>query len=192
MAPGRRSIPKRTRIFVGAEGESERSFAAWLQGLCDSEGRHLHLDIVVAGGRSSAKIVETCASRCRERSRKHGPYRTRLVLLDCDRLEDRQQNEADPRPSADGAGIELVFLKPDLEGVLVRLHKGQQARRLATAKGAERALKRLWPEYRKPAPAAALRERFDLDRLRRAAGHDDQLRRLAELLGLMVPWKPAR
>lgn len=186
MAPGRR-IRRRTRIFVGAEGESERSFAAWLQGLCDGEGRHLHLDIGVAGAGSSARIVETCAGRCRERSRKHGPYRTGLVLLDCDRLEDRQQNEADPRPIADGAGIELVFLKPTLEGVLVRLHKGSQTRRPATAKGAERALKKLWPEYRKPAPAAALRERFDLDRLRRAAGHDADLRRLAELLGLMAP-----
>ena len=186
MAPGRR-IRRRTRIFVGAEGESERSFAAWLQGLCDGEGRHLHLDIVVAGTGSSAKIIETCAGRCRERSRKHGSYRARLVLLDCDRLADRQQNEADPRPIADGAGIELVFLKPNLEGALVRLHEGQEARRPATARGAGRALKRLWPEYRKPAPAAALRERFGLDRLRRAAGHDDQLRRLAELLGLMAP-----
>ena len=187
MAPGRRPIPKRTRIFAGTEGESERSFAAWLQGLCDGEGRHLHLDIVAAGGRSSAKIVETCAGRCHERSRKHGPYRAGLVLLDCDRLEDKRQNEADPRPIAGKAGIELVFLKPALEGVLVRLHKGQQTRRLATARDAERDLKRLWPEYRKPAPAAALRERFDLDRLRRTAGYDDQLRRLAELLGLMAP-----
>ena len=172
---------------MGAEGESEQSFAAWLQGLCDGEGRHLHLDIVVAGAGSSVGTVETCAGRCHERSRKHGPYRACLVLLDCDRLADKRQNEADPRPIAGKAGIELVFLKPNLEGVLVRLHKGQQARRLATAKGAERALKRLWPEYRKPASAAALRERFDLDRLRRAAGHDADLRRLAELLGLMVP-----
>ena len=184
MAPGRRPIPKRTRIFVGAEGESERSFAAWLQGLCDGEGRHLHLDIVVAGGRSSAKIVETCAGRCHERSRKHGPYRARLVLLDRDRLEDNRQNEADPRPIAGEAGIELIFLKPTLEGMLVRLHKGQETRQLATAEDAERALEKLWPEYRKPAPAAALRERFDLDRLRRAAEHDGDLRKLAELLGL--------
>lgn len=186
MAPGRR-IRRRTRIFVGAEGESERSFAAWLRGLCDSEGCHLHLDIIVAGGRSSAKIVETCAGRCRERSGKHGPYRARLVLLDRDRLEDKRQNEANPRPIAGEAGIELVFLKPTLEGVLVRLHKGQETRQLATAEDAERALEKLWPEYRKPAPAAALRERFDLDRLRRAAEHDGDLRRLAELLGLVAP-----
>ena len=187
MAPGRRPIPKRTRIFVGAEGESERSFAAWLQGLCDGEGHHLHLDVVVAGGRSSAKIVETCAGRCHEHSRRDGPYHARLILLDCDRLEDKRQNEADPRPIARREKIELIFQKPNIEGVLVRLHKGQETRQLATAEDAERALEKLWPEYRKPAPAAALRERFDLDHLRRAAEHDGDLRKLTELLGLTAP-----
>ena len=45
------SIPRRKRIFVGTEGESERAFAAWLQQLCNQQGQSVHLDIssAVAG-----------------------------------------------------------------------------------------------------------------------------------------------
>lgn len=93
----------------------------------------------------------------------------------------------DPFPTAQKADLDLVFLNPNSEGVLVRLHKGSETRKMATTRDAERALKKLWPSYQKPPSADALRDRFGIDNLCRAAKHDEELRRLATALGLISP-----
>lgn len=172
-------IPRRRRIFVGAEGESERAFAAWLQRLCDDEGRHLHLEIFVAGGGDGARVAERCARAMR----KNKPHDRRLVLLDSDRLAEDRRNGRDPAPAAAGAGIELVLLEPNLEGLILRLHEGQETRKPAPG-SVENDLARLWPGYRKPPSADDLESRFGVDDLRRAARHDEHLRMLLEALEL--------
>ena len=174
-----RRIPKRKRVFVGAEGESERAFAAWLQRLCDDRGLHLHLDVFVAGGGDGAVVARRCAERCERRR----PYVRRFVLLDADRIPEDRMSDRDPAPVAAKAGIDLILLEPDLEGVLLRLHEGQETRNLAR-RSAETELRKRWPGYRKPPSADDLEKRFDLGDLRRAAHHDAHLRRLLEGLGL--------
>ena len=172
-------IPRRKRIFVGAEGESERAFAAWLQRLCDDRGLHLHLDVFVAGGGDGAGIVRRCAERCERRE----PCVRRLVLLDADRIPEDRTNDRAPEPIAAEADIDLILLEPDLEGVLLRLHKGQETRKPAR-RNTESELRKFWPDYRKPPTADDLERRFDLGDLRRAAKRDTHLRRLLEGLGL--------
>lgn len=172
-------ISRRRRIFVGAEGESERAFVAWLQRLCDDEGRHLHLDVFVAGGGDGASVVEYCAKVIR----KKGPYARRLVLLDSDRLAEDRRNGRDPEPVATRTKIDLVFLRPNLEGLILRLHEGQETRKPARESVAND-LKKLWPDYRKPPSADDLEGRFGIDDLRRAARHDECLRTLLEALEL--------
>lgn len=55
----------------------------------------------------------------------------------------------------------------------------------AADRDALRELRRLWPEYRKGIlPAEQLRRRFDLVDLRRAARHDEELRKLLGALAL--------
>lgn len=172
-------IPRRKRVFVGAEGESERAFAAWLQRLCDDRGLHLHLDVFVAEGGDSASIVRRCAEKCE----KGKPYVRRLVLLDADRIPEDRMNDRAPEPVAAKADIDLIHLEPDLEGVLLRLHKGQETRNPAR-RSTETELRKHWPGYRKPPSADDLEKRFDLGDLQRAAHHDAHLRRLLEGLGL--------
>jgi hypothetical protein len=75
------------------------------------------------------------------------------------------------------------FQDPNLEGVLLRLHPGQERRKVAP-QDAERELRRLWPEYRKPPTAAQLKQRFSVSDLRRAARHDGELRKLLSVVGL--------
>ena len=172
-------IPRRRRVFVGAEGESERAFAAWLRRLCDDRGLHLHLDVFVAGGGDGAGIVRRCAERCE----KGKPYVRRLVLLDADRIPEDRTNDRAPEPVAAKADIDLILLEPSLEGVLLRLHKGQETRKPAR-QNTESELRKLWPDYRKPPKADDLEKRFDLGDLRRAAKRDAHLRKLLEGLGL--------
>lgn len=107
-----------------------------------------------------------------------------LVFLDADRLA-QDRNAGRNAETVDGRErLQLIFLTPNLEGLLIRLHGGQEAL-LPTAADSERRLQRLWPEYRKPMPARALEQRFGLPDLRRAAAHDAHLREALILLGLL-------
>lgn len=179
-----RTTPRRRRIFVGTEGESERSFAAWLQHLCDANGRFpIHLDVSLGSGGDGVQVVEDAAARYRERSSRRGRFSAGLVLLDADRLEEDRRRGRDPAIALRGTSLRLILLEPRIEGVLARLHPGNEARRLL-ARDAEKTLRAGWPEYRKPASALELSRRFGLDDLRRAAAWDDALGQLLEVLGL--------
>lgn len=179
-----RPVPRRKRIFAAAEGDGERALAQLLQGLCEDRGLHLHLDIMVAGGNDSRWVVEYAVDRRRRRNETKMRDSGALVFLDSDRLAEDRAAGRDPETVRGREHLQLVYLRPNLEGLLIRLHRGQE-RRIVAALDAERELQRLWPEYRKPMPVAALRERFGPDDLRRAARHDDDLRDALTLLGLL-------
>ena len=180
----RRIVPRRTRIFAAAEGDGERALAQLLQGLCDDKGLHLHLDIAVAGGGDSRAVVEYAVDRRRRRNDTKVRDKGALVFLDADRLDEDRAAGRDPETVEGRGDLQPVYLRPNLEGLLIRLHPGQE-RRFVAARDAEKRLRELWPEYDKPVSAATLAKRFDLDDLRRAAVHDDGLRDALTLLGFM-------
>ena len=179
-----RTTPRRRRIFVGTEGESERSFAAWLKQLCDEAApSRVHLDVSLGHGGDGQRVVEDAVGEYRRRSTRHGKFSDALVLLDADRLEDDRRHGRDPADAVRGTDLRLVLLRPNLEGVLARLHRGYEARRFS-ARDAARILHAEWPEYRKPASAYELRRRFGLGDMRRASAFDAELREILEVLGL--------
>lgn len=180
-------IPQRTRIFAGCEGDSERGLLAWLQRLANKPSRLLHLDIVPLGrgaGSPQALLAKALAEK-RRRGALHGVYRRSFLLLDADRLQGGAA-EADLRRAAEASGLSVILQQPSLEGLLVRLHPGHEARTASTV-DAERELQRLWPDYEKPEPADRLARHFTLDDLHRAARHDGELHFLLKLLGLLPP-----
>lgn len=79
--------------------------------------------------------------------------------------------------------IQLVFQKPNLEGLLIRLHSGQERRRIA-ARTSSSELRKVWPEYTKPPTTQDLIRRFSLSDLQRAAKYDSELQELLEIVGL--------
>ena len=99
-------------------------------------------------------------------------------------MKDDVQNGRDPAPIAKREEIDLIFLNPNLEGLLLRLCPTQEARR-PTSKTALSGLKRYWPGYRKPASADDLSDRFDDNDLRRVARRDKDIGRLLEHLELI-------
>lgn len=178
----RHTIEPRRVVFIGCEGESEQAFARFLGHCCDAAGLHLHLDVKSMHGGDSLAVVKE-AGRYLARHPGRRDIDARLVLLDQDRMKDDRRAGRDAERAASNHKLDVIVQNPNLEGVLLRLHAGHEQRRVA-ARGALAELRKVWPEYRKPPSADSLVERFAPSDLWRAARHDDQLRRLLDVLGL--------
>ena len=175
-------VPSRKGFFIGVEGRSDEAFIALLQRCCDRQGLYVHLKASAAGGGSPRSIVED-AGRALGRSSPR-QFAARFVLLDADRIERDPREGHDASAAAKRYGLRLVYSRPNLEGLLVRLHAGHERSRV-TARHAMRELQVLWPEYRKPPSAEELAQRFMPGDLARAARYDRQLRTLLQIVGLM-------
>ena len=177
----RRSVEPRRVIFIGVEGKSDQAFARFLGRCCEEAGLHLHLDVKPGSGGDSVAVVEEAVRHLRNSGK--GNIRNRLVLLDRDRIKQDLQAGRDAQTIASKAKLEIIFQEPNLEGLLIRLHRGQENRRIA-AENAMVELRKVWPEYSKQLTADQLSKRFTLSDVQRAAQHDSGLQRLLEVLGL--------
>lgn len=176
------AVPRRTAIFVGVEGRSEEAFVRFLQRCCDEQHLGVHLRVSVAGGGDSLSVVRH-ASRYLERSAARRDFSARLVLLDADRIEQDLRARRDAATAANQFGLQPVYLRPNLEGLLLRFHAGHEDRNVV-AREARPALRGVWPEYRKPPTADQLNRRFTLADMRRAVGHDPELEGLLQAVGV--------
>ncbi len=177
----RNRVPLRRVIFIGVEGTSDRAFVTFLQNCCDEKGLHLHLNVGLGYGGDSVVVVEE-AARYLNRHFERRDISDRLVLLDSDRINQDIQAGRDAQSVALRENLGLIFLHPNLEGLLLRLHEGYESRRIVNNTEVE--LRKVWPEYSKQLTADQLRQRFALSDLQRAARHDNELKRLLEILGL--------
>lgn len=176
------NIRKRRRFFFAVEGESEQSFVKWLQILSDEEELGIHLQVFVLDGGGFKSMLEK-AVREREKSRRtRGIYRGCFLLVDGDRENEGDWPISRFKEQAKGERFVAFIQRPNFEGVLVRLRPGFEAKNPGK-KEAEGLLKRHWPNYEKPENAEALRKRFTLADLRRAARRDDELGSLLKHLG---------
>lgn len=106
-----------------------------------------------------------------------------IALLDFDRLDSDKRLGRNALAEAERHAVHAILVHPNLEGLLLRLHANQQTRNVP-ASIALGQLRKLWPEYRKPAGAMELESRFTLDDLKRVAQNDNQISRLLNLIGL--------
>lgn len=77
-----------------------------------------------------------------------------------------------------------MLAKPNLEGLLIRLYEGRETRAVGAGDAAGQ-LRKLWPGYDKGAlTSQQLKRQFGLADLKRAARHDEELRKLMAAVGL--------
>ena len=174
-------VESRRVIFIGVEGVSDRAFVRFLQNCCDEKGLHLHLNTKPADGGDSVVVVEE-AVRYLNRHPGRRDISDRLVLLDSDRIRQDKQAGRDAQSMASKEKLKLIFLRPNLEGLLLRLHEEHE--RKINVNNAMAELKKIWPEYSKQLTADQLSQRFSLSDLQRAAQYDTELKRLLKILGL--------
>jgi hypothetical protein len=160
-------VPRRLRIFFGCEGESERSYGAFLGQELQISGCHVHLDAVLlktAG--DPLALVELARRRVVENERRRGRYAFRAVLLDADRIGQTPVRDARIEPIATAARLRLIWQRPCHEALLLRHLDGCRNRQPPTSALAEQELKRHWPEYEKGQSAVRLRARLGARELR--------------------------
>lgn len=180
----------RRRVFVGCEGPSERSYSRWLQAQCDRTGLHIHLDTHLAGGGDPLAIVEASISAMRRKERALGRYQLKIVLLDSDKLGRDPRRDALIAPRAARAGVRLLYQEWEHEALLLRHFPRHGDKRPPAGQG-ERALRRVWRTYRKPADALELNQKLDASALHRAMAVEIELARFLQELGF-APIKKQR
>lgn len=176
-------VKQRKRIFVGCEGDSERSYSRWLQGLSDAVAPRFQLDTFIAGGGDPLAIVEACANRCAKREREQGRYWRRVIILDSDKLGQNPQRDQQISGITNRSAISLIFQEYEHEAVLLRHFPRHQSKRPPAGEGLP-ALLRVWPQYSKPADALTLGKVLTLTHLRRMMGVEADFRALCASIGL--------
>jgi hypothetical protein len=164
----RPSVPPRLRIFFGCEGESERSYGAFLSEILQNSGYHVHLDTVPLTGGDPLALVESARRRVVENERNRGRYAIRALLLDADRLGQTPARDVRIGPIAGAVHLRLIWQRPCHEALLLRHLDGCRDHQPPTSTLANQELRRQWPEYDKPMSAMRLAARIGLRELRQA------------------------
>ena len=178
----RAHIPQRRRIFIGCEGESERSYVTFLGRLLQAGGKHVHLDVVPLNGGDPLSIVTRAGQEHRERLRRRDPYSLRAIFLDEDTRPQIPRRADQAIRLAEELDMHLIWQNPCHEALLLHHLGGFEQARPPTAALAMEALVRQWPEYRKGLAAARLAERLDELAVRRAASVEPELRAFLVLI----------
>jgi hypothetical protein len=176
-------IDKRTRFFLAVEGESERSFARWLQELSNN-ALHIHLDNYVLYGGGYETMLGEAVRLHKKGVATKGPYKDRFLLVDSDRADQGDWSIDKLRQEAAKFDITVCFQKPKHEAVLYRMTQGRE-NSIVSAAAAEDLLKSVWPTYAKPVDARLLGQRYTLNDLLRMAAFDADIRSLLQRIGLM-------
>jgi hypothetical protein len=180
----RAAIPQRRRIFLGCEGESERSYGTLLARLIEVRHRRIHLDTVLLrpGGGDPLALIELAIRRMHERAARGDDYVAKAVLLDGDTRGRSPFRDRTASVLAGQHGLRLIWQEPCHEGLLLRHLDGCDALRPPTSRAAMAELQRRWPDYYKAAPAVRLATRIDEQGVLRAAAVETELRTfLAEI-----------
>jgi RloB-like protein len=163
MRPVRRpSIPQRRRVFLGCEGESERSYANLLVRLLEQSPPRIHLDAVPLGGGDPLALVE----RAMRHIANQDAYVIRAVLLDADRLSQTPDRDDRMRKIAETAKLRLIWQTPCHEALLLRHLENCGDLRPPTSDQAERQLRLHWPDYKKGLSAIKLAQRIGVAEVR--------------------------
>lgn len=178
----RKLILQRTRHFFSVEGEGEQSVIKWIQELSDQNGLHVHLDCEVLKGGGYRTMLEG-AIRCRKRKERQ-KAKSSILLVDADRAEhDDGWSLFKLRQEALKHQFTVCVQNPNLEGLLLRLMPGKESLQPARA-NVQAQLRSAWPNYKKPADARTLGEKFTLADLLRVAKIDSELRAMLSIIGL--------
>lgn len=181
-------IPRRKRIFVGCEGESEQGYAAMLQRYADERAAAVHADakVITRAGDPLALVRRTVELVAQGERGSKPAYTDRFLLLDTDRIGQNPDRDAQiPRLIA---RHRLVLVRQNccFEATLLRHLDGHENDSPPSAAIALTRLQNAWPGYKKGLPAQELQKRISLEDVQLAAQNprNADFQALIDALGL--------
>lgn len=170
MAPNR-SVPRRRRLFVGCEGESEQGYAALLQRHANDLSIPVHADakVVPRAGDPLAKVQRAVKIANQGEQGSRSRFEQRFLILDRDGLGDNPARDAEVPAAAREGSLHLIWQDCCFEAVLLRHLVGHENEAPPTAGLALSRLKAAWPDYKKGFSARDLQNTLTLDMIRQAA-----------------------
>ncbi len=174
-----------TPIFVGCEGDSESGYAALIQDFAREHGLQIHFQIKVlapGAGDPLARVKRAIQEIERLRRTRSLPS-LRFIFLDQDQADQDPNRAREAIAEARQNDIHLIWQNPCFEAMILRHLPQQRERRPPDSAAAVAALVRIWPEYRKGYPRAALATRIHWDSVIQAAQVETDLDKFLRALG---------
>lgn len=174
----------RRRIFVGCEGDGERSYIALVARLLDDVHKKVHLDPqpLQPGGGDPLDLVTRAEEVIARIERNREPYDVKFLLIDRDKLGVSHQRDQQIPAILNRLKATIIWQRPAREALILRHLPGCATRQPPTTAIAMQQLLQQWPEYEKTMSASQLAARIDLGALRRAAAVEDELRAFFDLI----------
>lgn len=183
----KKNIHQRHRVFVGCEGESERSYVALLQHLMGLEARHHLVPELLNGGDHLANIESVQKKLRKHQEQGRGKFVAKYVMLDSDLRGQNPRRDADCDKLARELGLRLIWQDPCHEALLLRHLDKCSMRRPPTSADSFDQLRAEWPGYEKNFGRDRLSVRIDSAALERIRNVEFELGELLVFLGLVKP-----
>lgn len=180
---GRRTIERKSRIFLGCEGESEQGYGVLLQRLADRADLRIHIVIKNLQPAGDPLALAEKAVRQFSKDSQKAPFIGKAIMLDTDRLAEPPDRGRRALELLEREQFTAVWQRPDHEGLLLRHFLGHEHDNPPRGRSMT-ALQAVWPDYRKNTAATDLQQQLTLAHVTRAAGVTPELMSFLFLIGL--------
>ena len=180
----RRIIKRRSRFFLGCEGESEQAYGVHLNRLAEDMGLHVHIQPFNLRPAGDPLALAQKAVKIFGREARNGGFAGKAILIDADRFNEPPGRGLVAQNLLTDEGFTTIWQRPDHEGLLLRHFAGYETH--DPPRGASlSALRAVWPIYRKNMAAADLKVKLTLDNVRQATSAIPELRTFLTMIGLI-------
>lgn len=180
---GRRMIERRSRIFLGCEGESEQGYGVFLQRLADAAALNIHIVIKNLQPAGDPLALAQKAVLIFDKENQKAALIGKAIMLDADRLSEAQDRGRQALELLARERFTTIWQRPDHEGLLLRHFAGHEHDDPQRGRSMQ-ALQALWPGYHKNMAAADLQRGLTLEHVARAARVTPELMSLLRMIGL--------
>jgi hypothetical protein len=180
----RRQIPRRTPVFIGCEGESERGYGQMLSAILRQNDLPFHLETVCLnpGSGSAIACVDRAIREIQRLERNRTKFSLKVVMIDTDTVDNDPSARAKVDRVALDSGILIIWQSTCHEAFLLRHFHGHAQDAPPTSDLAQSALAKVWPSYRKPMSSMNLVAKIRIENVRRSASvHPDFLKLLQHI-----------
>jgi hypothetical protein len=178
---------RRTPYFIGGEGQSEVSYAAWLRNHVRDRDLpfHLVLSDLGKGAGDPMTRIELAAERIARLESNQEQFAGRFLFLDTDQLAAGRNRAADAERRAREENIVVIWQVPTHEAFLLRHFPNCLTRRPPDKRAANLALGKVWPAYGKPCDVRHLEQQIAIEGAQRVASQHQEFAQLLRAIGLL-------